>query len=228
MLIQGLPKSVVHTNLSSNHITLARQLPLLRFKELYLSGNALSSDGPRVIAASLANQECRLDELYLNDTNIGDEGATTLAEGLRNNQSLIYMLLHDCNITDLGWNAFSSILCDAASINATYSSNHTLQSLGFASDIPQDAETMLELNSDEDKSIVAAKKILLAHRHLDMEPLFDRKLDLLPIVVAWIDRFAESRLDIKLSSVFDFVRAMPMEVVCGVAGKKKGKEAYAQ
>ena len=83
---------------------------------------------------------------------------------------------------------------------------------------------MLELNSDQDKSYVAATKILQTHRHLDMKPLFDRKLDLLPHVLAWIECFAESRLDLKLPSVFDFVRAMPMEVVSGVAGKKKGKK----
>jgi len=46
---------------------------------------------------------------------------------------------------------------------------------------------MLELNSDQDKSYVAATKILQTHRHLDMKPLFDRKLDLLPHVLAWLE-----------------------------------------
>ena len=82
---------------------------------------------------------------------------------------------------------------------------------------------MLKLNSDEDKSRVAAKKILRTHHHLDMRPLFDRRLDLLPYAVAWLESFAES-LDLKLSSIFEFVRAMPMDVVDGVAAKEKGKK----
>ena len=40
--------------------------------------------------------------------------------------------------------------------------------------------------------------------------------------VAWLERFAESRLDLKMSLIHEFLRAMPMEVVDGVAGRKKG------
>ena len=83
---------------------------------------------------------------------------------------------------------------------------------------------LLGLNYGQDKGCVAAAKILQAHRHLDMEPLFDRELKLLPHVVAWLERFAGSRLDHKLSSIYEFVRAMPQEAVDGVAGKKKGKK----
>ena len=74
---------------------------------------------------------------------------------------------------------------------------------------------MLDLNSDEDKNLVAAKKILRTHRHLDMRPFFDGKLVLLPYVIAWLDCFAKSRLDHKLSSIYEFARAMPMEFVDG-------------
>ena len=223
VLVEGLPLSVDALNLNDNEVTLARMLPLLRLKKLHLARNALSPDGPRVIAASLANPECCLEELYLNVTNIGDEGAATLASSLRSNQRLAKMLLEGTNITETGWNVFSSVLCDTTNINATHGLNHTLQSLG-AFNIPQDVKTMLQLNSDQDKSCVAAAKILRNHRHLDMKPLFDRKLGLLPHVVAWLERFAESRLDLKMSSIFEFVRAMPMNVVDGVAGEKKGKK----
>lgn len=80
---------------------------------------------------------------------------------------------------------------------------------------------MLQVNSDQDKSRVAANKILLAHRHLDMRPLIDWELNLLPHVVSWLERFAESRLDLKLSSIFQFVLAMPMDIIDGVTSKKK-------
>ena len=225
VLIQGLPASVTHVRMESNAITLARPIQLLRFETLGLSGNALSPGGPRVIAASLANPECRLETLVLYHINIGDEGLASLAESLRSNQRLTRMLLVWSNITETGWNAFSSVLCDATSINATHGSNHTLQWLGTTrANIPQAVKTMLELNSDQDKSHVAATKILRSHLHFDMKPLFDRKLDLLPYVVAWLEHFAAFRLDLKLSSIFEFVRAVPMDVVVGVAGEKKGKK----
>ena len=232
MLVRGLPASVDTLDISFNEITLARQLPLLRFEKLNLGGNALSLGGnvlslfgPRVIAASLANPECRLKELRLG-INRGDEGAAILAESLRNNQRLTKLCLTG-NITETGWNEFSSVLCNPASINATYGSNHKLQSLGggiFEPCTSQNVLMMLQLNCCQDKSRIAATKILQTHRHLDMKPFFDRKLVLLPHVVAWLDRFAESRLDLKLSSIHEFVRAMPMEVVDGVTGKKKGKK----
>ena len=167
-----------------------------------IRGNVLSLEGPRVIAASLAKPKCRLETLILGDTNVGDQGAKIVATSMRSNQRLTCLHLTGSNITETGWNDFLSILCDATSINATHGSNHTLQNLGYARHIPQDIKTMLQLNSDQDKSIVAATKILRSHRHLDMKPLFDRKLDLLPCVVAWLERFAESRLDLKLSSIF--------------------------
>ena len=134
------------------------------------------------------------------------------------------MHLEKNDITENGWNAFSSILCDSASINATHGSNHTLQWLeGRTVDVPQDVKMLLKLNHGEDKSRVAATKILQTHRHLHMRPLFDKKLGLLPHVVAWLECFAESRLDLKLSSIFEFVQEMPMHVVDG--GKRVERSA---
>ena len=228
VLIQGLPASVNELNLEQNRITLDCELPPLRFKKLLLSCNPVSLAGPGVIAASLANQECRLERLdisYSTVTNIGDEDAAILATSLRNNRRLTHMILpRDIFSTELGWKAFRTVLCDTASINATHASNHTLQDLGAYWTIPKDIRTMLHLNYEEDKSHVAATKILQSHRHLDMRPLFEMNLDLLPRVVVWLDRFAESRLDLKLSSIFEFARAMPMDVIDGVTGKKKGKK----
>ena len=165
--------------------------------------------GPQVIAASLANLECRLEILSLYCGNIDDEGVATIASSLRSNRRLKLMNLTESNITATGWNAFLPVLCDSSSINATHGSNHTLQSLG--DDMPHDIETLLRMNCNQDKSLVAAKKILQTHHHLDMKTLFDWGLDLLP----------HARLDLKLSSIFQFVRAMPMEVSNGIAGKKK-------
>ena len=227
VLIQELPTSVDDLDLSNNDIALARQLPLLRFKKLGLWDNPISFGGARVIAASLVNPQCHLEELCLLCADVGDQGAAIIAEGLRNNQRLAMMNLTGNNITGTGWNAFSSVLCSKASINATHGSNHTLQDLGGyngANTIPQDIQMLLELNSDEDKIRVAARKILQTHRHLDMRPLFGREFDLLPYVVAWLERFAESRPDLKLSSIFDFLRAMPMKVTDRMVDRTNGKK----
>ena len=228
-LIQGLPASVCDLVLYGCRITLSRQLPLLRFKILHLANNySLSPDGARVIATSLADPECRLEQLSLYGCNIEDAGAAVLATSLRHNRRLSSMrLLVNREITETGWDAFLSILCDTTSINATHGSNHTLEFLGGGPEdnnygVRQDVGFMLHLNHGKNKSLVAAEKILLVHGHLDMKPLFDRELDLLPYVVAWLENFDESWLDVKLSSIFEFVRAMPMGVVNGVSGKKKG------
>ena len=165
--------------------------------------------GPQVIAASWPIWNAvllKFEILFLYCGNIDDEGVATIAPSLRSNRRLKLMNLTESNITATGWNAFLPVLCDSSSINATHGSNHTLQSLG--DDMPHDIETLLRR---QDKSLVAAKKILQTHPHLDMKTLFDWGLDLLP----------HARLDLKLSSIFQFVRAMPMEVSNGIAGKKK-------
>ena len=105
----------------------------------------------------MVDSECRLKELNLNRSNIGDEGAATLAEGLKSNQRLTRMNLANNNITENGWSAFSPIFCDTTSINATHGSNHALQNLGYKPNMPRDVETMLELNSDQDKSCVLCR-----------------------------------------------------------------------
>ncbi|EJK66526.1 hypothetical protein THAOC_12552 [Thalassiosira oceanica] len=153
MLIRGLPDSFSRLELSGNQITLAQQLPLLRFEKLGLSRNPLSPGAPQVVAASLVNPGCRLKSLELTYTNIGDEGAAILAESLRSNRKVVEMQLAYCNVTNItetGWNEFLSTLCDTSSIDATHGSNHTLQALGYA-DIPQGVEALLRLNQSQDK-----------------------------------------------------------------------------
>jgi len=223
VLVQGLPAGVVNLSLEWNEVTLARQLSMLRFEALNLEGNPLTFDGAQTIALTLANPECRLEFLAISGISFGDEGAAILAASLRINRRLTHMWFELSGITETGWDLFLPILCDTTSIDATYNSNHTLESLG-AEKFPKDIRMLLGLNSDKDKSRVAATKILQAHRHLDMIPLFGRELGLLPYVVAWLERFAESRLDLKLTALYDFVRAMPLKVVNRVVDQTKGKK----
>ncbi|EJK67454.1 hypothetical protein THAOC_11507, partial [Thalassiosira oceanica] len=188
-------------------------------QELDLAGNLFDGNCVQSLARGLV--ECRsLRTLRLSRNRIGDDGLAMLIQGL---PTSIVSLDLSYNEIETGWNAFLLFLCDPTSINATHGSNHILRYVGYTANISRDVITMLRLNCGKDKSHVAAMKILQTHRHLDMRPLFDRELDLLPCVVAWLERFADSRPVLKLSSIFDFVRAMPMVVVDGIAGEKKGK-----
>ena len=225
VLIRELPASVCILDLEFNEVTLARQLWMLRFEFMNLEGNQLSRGAAQIIAASLVHPECLLEKLILYGITFGNDGAATLADSLRCNRRLTTMWFELSEITDTGGNAFLPVLCDTGSINSTHNSNHTLRNLGCGK-FPRYVYELLELNSSEDESHVAATKILLAHHHLDMRPLFKEELDLLPYVVAWLERFAESRLDLKLSTIFAFLRAMPMSINTGsrVARKTKRKQ----
>ena len=72
----------------------------------------------------------------------------------------------------------------------------------------------------------AIRKILKTHDHFEMKPFFQWKLKFLPVMVAWFERAqgneSEKSLESrKLSSMYDFVRDMPMLVVGGNQGQEK-------
>jgi len=112
------------------------------------------------------------------------------------------------SITESGWNAFSTILSNC--------SNTTLYSLSKdytgGDFVPDNLASLLKLN-----------------RAVDMEPLFEldkeddeRNLKALPSVIDWFGRIRESNQNEevvnstnarKLSSIFQFARAMPLGFV---------------
>ena len=103
-----------------------------------------------------------------------------------------------------------------SSINNTYLSNHTLEEIGdgFYDANPPNIRRYLACNKGHiiDAAIC---KILRAHDHFDVKPFFQWKLKFLPLMIAWFERahgneseqLLENR---KLSSMYDFVRGMPM------------------
>ena len=233
-LMRGLPASVHTLHLSQNNIAFARQQSPLRFDDLDLSENPISLDGLRKFADSLADPGCCVRKLRLMGLQnaLADEGAAIIAAGLRSNRTVTHLglTMDRDGLTRTALDAFSSTLCNTTSINDTYSSNHMLQQFIGYSKLSDDIEVMLALNSNQDKNLVAAEKILLSHRHLDVTPLIDGELGLLPFVIAWLERFALSRRVLKLSSIFQFVRTMPNEIVDGCMGtlKKKHKRLVAR
>jgi hypothetical protein len=172
-----------------------------------------------------------LKELWLRDINFGDEGAAALANGLIGNASLIGLRFDLSGITARGWAAFSKLLCDTASVNNTYLSNHTLERIGgfFHPNTPSDIVEYLKLNNLQNCA-AAICKILVCHLDIDVEPLFQWKLKCLPLVVRWLENARshlgnvnESTLVFQcrqLSALYKFVRGMPQLSVDGYRGKK--------
>eukprot|EP00984_Skeletonema_dohrnii_P014075 scaffold5881_cov103-Skeletonema_dohrnii-CCMP3373.AAC.4 len=193
-------------------------------EQLYLSDNVqITAAGLRFMSPLLQSESCSLTELKLYDINFADDGAIALAEGLRGNK-LMRKLMFDptsAGITEVGWSAFSMLLCDTSSINNTYLSNHTLEWVGDAfyddSDTPPDIRRYLTWNRNRHIIDAAICKILKTHDHFDMKPFFQWKLKFLPVMVAWFERaqgneWEQSLESRKLSSMYDFVRGMPMLV----------------
>ncbi|KAK1734006.1 leucine-rich repeat protein [Skeletonema marinoi] len=226
-------------DLSSNNIDDLRLCALVEgmsncsnLQNLYLSDNdQITAAGIRSMSPLFQSESCSLKCIMLDSINLGDEGAIALADGLRGNKSLRHLMFDpvSAGVTDVGWAAFSKLLCDTSSINNTYLSNHTLEWVGSLfyddSDIPPDIRQYIAWNKDQ-RIDAAICKILKTHDHFDMKPFFQWKLKFLPVMVAWFQRARAAGLEHllgskKLSSMYDFVRSMPMLVLGGHQGQEK-------
>lgn len=218
--------SLKRLNLSYNAIgdeelqTLAAGLANTALEELSITGNnLLTGAGLRSLSTFLQSESCCLRSLVALGNAFGDEGAVALADGLAGNKSLERLYFDSSGITDVGRAAFSKLLCDPLSINSTYLSNHNLLNVG---DVFSPKLAHLEFNKHPHPAI---QKILCSHPDLDMEPFFQWKLKLLPVVINWF-KAARARLCVtresvrwqsvqwtfkgrELSAVYKFVRAMP-------------------
>ena len=217
-------------------------------EELYLNDNSIGNSGCEILAALLEDPNSNLEHLQLETNNIKIEGAVILVNSLANNTKLKILNLHDNSIETSVEDIFSRLLCNTSSINATYSSNHTLQELDLYNNIEETRvgrglrsehlQDLLLTNEYENKGLVAIKKILLYHPNIDMEPLYnwdvdgERTLKSLPYVIAWFERAMEAVSYIrssefihieyleskvikwrKLSAIYQFARAMPLQFV---------------
>ena len=117
-------------------------------------------------------------------------------------------------ITSIGWDAFSIALCNTASINGTYFSNHTLQWVGER--VWKKLSPLLTMNKSVNKSHIAIKKILNRHRNFDMEPFLEWNMKMLPLVMVWFDKARactdgneHSVEEQQVSAIYQFIHAMP-------------------
>ena len=193
---------------------------------LILSRNgSITSKGWQHLASLLEAPNCNLTTLGLvvnwNSNVVNDEVVTALANALVNNYKLTTLGIQNYSnpsITDEGWKAISELLCDTSSINSTYLSNHTLQRLGITSST-NPLQHLFNLNKREDTKEVAMIKILQHHNDINMTPFFEWEFKVLPLIINWFEKASSigmpsnSQLNIgprKLSSIYQFVRGMPL------------------
>ncbi len=219
-------------------------------EKIRLSGNrSITAAGLRSLSTLFQSRSCSLKEIWLEGMNIGDDGATALAEGLVGNKSLkrLYFDVNVAGITEVGWSAFSKLLCDTSSINNTYLSNHTLEWIGEGDDLgaPEDVAEHLDWTTytDINEHDVATWKILKHHHELDIESLLQWKLKLLPLLVTWFESKGSLVLPenlaladhitmnmnsdgedlfgiMKLSAVYKYVRGVPLSIIDGYNSRR--------
>ena len=179
--------------------------------------------------------------LYILGRNVDDEAVATLTSALANNHKFITLGLHrlgiptNPSITEKSWEALSKLLCDTSSINSTFLSNHKLECIRVLPNADANPITpLLLLNKNKNKKEVAMIKILQNHNEFDMLPFFEWEFKVLPLMINWFEKasaitnmpsgFLPNIGPRKLSSIYQFVRGMPL--LCrdphqeGISGNK--------
>ena len=205
-------------------------------EDLRLVDNNIGNAGCDAIAELLADPNFKLRSLNLGNNAITAEGAIAIANSLINNNQLQQLYLYG-NPIDQIIHVFSNVLCNTSSIEQTYSSNHTLETLMFDYRCGQHLTSLLSMNMHTNKSLVAIKKILKYHPNIDMEPqLFEwdaegeHTLKALPHIINWFERAGlavanevEDQYNVdgrKLNAIFQFAKSMPL-LLGGIATIKR-------
>jgi len=170
-------------------------------EDLRLDHNRIGNVGCGALATLLQDSSCNLVTLHLNYNHINNEGVIAIANSLASNNKLKELVIggnhmHNQHIVE---DAFFGVLCNTTSINATYSSNHTLTKLPLPNfHMGNQLLSLLKLNMGTNKKYVAIKKILRYHPNIEMEQLFEwgskdeQNLLSLPYVVSWFNRADEA------------------------------------
>jgi len=195
-------------------------------KSLSLSDNtSITTRGWQQVASILKAPNSNLNNLYLTRNNIDEEALTVFANALINNQTFKTISLGSgtpISIEGEASRAFTKLLCDTTSVNLTYLSNHTLKHVLEERTGVTLLKPLLILNRRRDKKEVAMIKILKHHNDFDMTPFFEWEFKVLPLMIGWFER--ASAIDMsggfdtnigprKLSSIYQFVRGMPLDYV---------------
>ena len=200
-------------------------------KYLYLRNNRrVTPTGWQALSEFFQSPNFALVDLAL-ATNIciNDDTIVSFASALVHNNTLKYLFLGECvdeegddMITERGWEAMSTLLCNKSTIMNIYNSNHTLLDLSGGRhdmDLPDELSSYLELNRNKDKAEVTRQKILQTLFSTDdddaskIQELLDMELELMPTAIEWIGRplpIGWEGVQISgLSTLYNLMRRLP-------------------
>jgi len=229
-LFQNSVTQLQHLDLGDNELddeSITALVPALKncsqLHTLRLSRNeSIASGGWKQLASTLEPPTSKLETLHLLGNAIDDDALVAFASSLVNNCTFTTFSVDNNESITRGGEAFSKLLCDTSSVNSTYKSNHTLRHMfNGRHDYPFQnlVRPLLNMNQIANKKEVAMVKILKYHDDFDMMPFFEWEFKILPLMINWFERasaimpvvsFGQRVRRGKLSSIYQFVRGMPL------------------
>ena len=146
--------------------------------------------GCDALGGMLRDPKTSIVELKLGSNCITDQCLLLIAGALQNNRKLqrLHLEYNYAYTPDRLLLLFRRLICNTSSINATFCSNHTLKvikSFGYSSN---ELQRLLALNRGIDEErLIAKRKILLFHQHINFTCFFKWDLKMLPTLVCWYD-----------------------------------------
>jgi len=205
-------------------LTRLPQLKKLRLNHNRIFGRIFGRSLCEALAELIRNSP-KLEELALCDCAMGVEDVEILAGALAGNKSVKNFILFGyegwgrqfaTTIGEKGWGTLVRHLCNTSSINKTYHSNHTLERVydkwyppEHVEPLPPDViQHLLALNAVADKKYVAMKKIILFHDEIDVKPLSEWGLKMLPCIMEWFGN-AKALVVEEVNLCIDSIRNLP-------------------
>ena len=196
--------------------------PCSSFEEIELALCGVDDDSASAIATALVgNSSLKRLDMGCNDEITADGWAHVFHTLLFSVTALEELWIFASYADDpfdwtnhMDWTVLSRALCDSSSIEMTYSSNHTFQSLAEEEDIqsyliPVEILSLLQMNRNEkNKAEVARRKILKCHfaEGGTNNHVFSRmSLTSMPVAIEWIGRHKS-----ELSLMYNVIRELPM------------------
>ena len=207
--------------------------PTLTPKQIDLRGNTIGDNGCELIARLMHDSSCKIEDLDISyNHNITDYGAFAFANALVGNEVLKKLGLGGTSITTTGFAAIYKSLCNPTTINATYTSNHSLNFLGWfaphSNPLLDGLQQSLEWNKNDNKKLVACQKVMIHHFSGDirLEQFEGMQPELLIRILAFINSWCaqndgSSYETARRSIYFQLIKSDPM--ICKIAnhGPKK-------
>lgn len=159
---------------------------------------SISANAWRSFSVCLRNNSA-LEEVDMKNNNFNNGSVTALVSALQYDSVLHSLLMINTvehGITRRSWQVLLNTLCNKSSIDALYTSNHTLYDIGWLGDedelhVPEELVSFLELNKNDDKGEVARQKIIQYHflnGDSNIIEFVDMEMKVSPQALAWVGR----------------------------------------